>query len=189
MKKRHKLGVKDVKPRKRLTKSRSNFVQQVESLEKTFPNFTLDSHEHLTYLINRNFKHSNIHRIERDMLKKSLSNLSDISLFLTHADTSYRSQYYSSPEFLQHMNNILSFRPTKKQNDFDNAITIYSSFVNLGLAGLKRELPIQFDKVLDDMVTPIHNLLDAIRQFSIKYGDKKYQSLERFNSFGLPDTL
>jgi hypothetical protein len=33
LKKRTKSGVKDVKPRKRLTKSRRNFVQQKESLD------------------------------------------------------------------------------------------------------------------------------------------------------------
>ena len=189
MKKRTKSSTKETKPRKRLNKTKTDLVQHVELLEKTFPKFSLDTHEHLAYLMNRNYGYSNIHKIERTMLNKSLAHLQSMSTFLTYADTSYRSQYYSSPEFLSHINMILRFRPTKKQEDFENAITIYSSFVNLGIHGLKMNLPSEFDKVIDDMVTPIHNLLEAIRQFSVRYGDKKYQKLSMFNSFGIQESL
>ena len=183
MKKGIKIGTNNDKPRKRLNKTKANLVQHVEQLEKAFPNFTLDTHEHLAYLIN-NYGYSNIHKIERAMLAKSLAQLSSSTLFLTHADTTYRTQYYSSPEFLNHMNNISNFKPTKKQEDFDNAVMIYSSFVNIGLNGLKKNMPSEFDQVIDDMINPIQNLLEAIRKFSISHGDRKYQKLNMFDSFG-----
>ena len=189
VKKRTKTSVKGDKSRKRLNKTKANLVQHIEQLEKQFPNFSLDSHEHLAYLINRNYGYSNIHKIERAMLTKSLDQLSSSTIFLSHADTTYRSQYYSSPEFLNHMNNISNFKPTKKQEDFDNAVMIYSSFVNIGLNGLKKNLPGEFDKVIDDMITPVQNLLEAIRKFSISYGDKKYQKLNMYDSLGIQSSL
>ena len=184
MKKRTKSSTKETKPRKRLNKTKTDLVQHKENLEKTHSKFTLGTHEHLAHLINRNYGYSNIHKIERTMLNKSLAQLSSITTFLTHADTSYRSQYYSSPEFLSHLSMILNFRPTKKQEDFENSITVYSSFVNLGINGLKKSLPSEFHKVIDDMIIPMQNLLEGIRQFSIRLGDKKYQKLTMFNSFG-----
>jgi hypothetical protein len=66
---------------------------------------------------------------------------------------------------------------------------IYSSFVNIGLNGLKKNLPSEFDKVIDDMITPVQNLLEAIRKFSISYGDKKYQKLKMYDSLGIQDSL
>ena len=190
MKNRTKSGTKENKPRKRLNKTKGNLVNHVQDLEKTFPNFTLSSHEHLAYLIDtKHHGYSNIHKIEHDMLNKSLANLSSITTFLTYVDISYRSQYYSSPEFRSHINMILGFKPTKKQEDFENAITIYSSFVNLGINGLKRNLPSEFDKVIDGMITPIQNLLEGISQFSVRYGDKKYRRLAMFNSFGIQVSL
>ena len=185
MKKRTKSSTKEKKPRKRLNKTKTDLVQHVELLEKTFPKFSLDTHEHLAYLINRNYGYSNIHKIERTMLSKSLAHLQSMSTFLTYADTSYRSQYYSSPEFLSHLNMILNFSPTKKQEDFENSITIYSSFVKLGLNGLKKNMPSEFSTVLDNMVNPLMDLLESIKEFSIRYGDKKYQKLAMYNEFGI----
>ena len=36
------------------------------------------------------------------------------------------------------------------QEEFDNAVMIYSSFVNIGLNGLKKNMPSEFDQVIDD---------------------------------------
>ena len=69
--------------------------------------------------------------------------------------------------------------PNDEGKDMDSILAMWSTFVKVGLAGLRKNLPSEFTNVLDNMMNPVSDLLDGITQYSTKLGSEKFKNLEK----------
>ncbi len=180
MKKRTKSSVKEDKSRKRLNKTSSKFVKTMESIEKDYPGFDILSKDHLAYLMNRDLGHSNMHKVQREATTQVLKYFFEANLVMMNLDSKYKSRIVHNDYFYNYMRMITDMEaPNDEGKDNDEILAMWSTFVRVGLAGLRKNLPSEFTNVLDNMMNPVSDMLDGIIHYSTKLGSEKYKNLEK----------
>jgi len=167
----------------------------IEDLKKTFSTYTLTSYPNLARLRHsKEFPYGNKARLFNDVSKDIQQLFRDVSAIFHYLPLSYRTKIIASSAFYRLFTDQIfpslqeKERKTKKLTDTAEkyeSFIMYQSLFTLGIEGLIRAMPTEFQNYLITEIKPIMKLMESITSFYRKSTGKK----DIPYPYVMPDTL
>jgi len=153
---------------------------RIEKIKQTYPNLKLIDHNEFANLWHsKEFEISNPNRFYRNIQYKIEQSLIDFHYAFYNLPDSYKVKILSGRNFQDFMGTIKQSTDItdKKQKDDDPnellSFMMYYNFFNIGMKGLIKAMPEDFQTLLNEQMRPVLSLMQSIARFSNKKNSKK----------------
>lgn len=152
----------------------------LDEIKKTRSHLKLIDHNEFAYLWNpEEFKITNPPRFHRGIQSKIEQSLNEFHYAFSPLPDSYKVKILSGRPFQDFMNTIKQYTyiTDKKQKHLDSeklfSFNMYYDFFNIGMEGLIKTMPTDFQQYIDEQMRPILLLMQSISRFSNQKNSKK----------------
>lgn len=169
-------------------------IKIINQLEKTFPTYTLTTYPNLARLRHsKEFPYGNKARLFNDVSNDIEQLFRDVSAVYHYMPLSYRTRIIASSAFYRLFTDQIfpslkekerKKKPTEKAEMYESFI-MYQNFFTIGIEGLIRTMPTEFQNYLTKEIKPIMQLMESITSFYRKATGKK----DIPYPYVIPDTL
>lgn len=156
----------------------------LEQLEKTYPTYKLCSYENLGRITNE-FKITNKPRFWNERCEEVLSVIHDIDVTFHRYPEKYQMKMIVSPQFESLFSSqIFPFLEKKIQYGKTNPeyiaimIKMCEIYLRLGLDGMKKTMPSEFQHILQAKFDDIMLLMDSINQYTKRLAPKESNAID-----------
>jgi len=156
----------------------------LDQLEKTYPTHTLCSYENLGRITGE-FKITNKPRFWNERCEEVLSAIHDLNVTFHRYPKNYQMKMIISPEFESLFSSqIFPFLENKIQYGKTNPeytaimIKMCSMYLRLGLDGMKKTMPSEFQQILQTKFDDIMLLMNSINQYTKRLAPKESNATE-----------
>ena len=165
-----------------IVKNRQTAKQEgiINQLKNTYPHLTLIDHNEFANLwYPEDFGISNPNRFYRNIQSKVEQSLTDFHYAFAKLPDSYKVKILSGRNFADFMGTIKVYADiTDKKQKHDDpekllSFKMYYDFFNIGIDGLIKTMPSDFQHYIDEQMKPILLLMQSIAKFSNQSNPKQ----------------
>ena len=149
---------------------------KLEEIKKTYPNLRIiDHNEFARFHHPEIFPITNESRFYKEVSNKILQFFSDYHYAFLKLPSSYKIKILISSEFSRFIQTISSqdyLLEKSQENEKNFDFILYQNFFSIGINGLIKTMPHEFQAFLHDQMKPILSLMQSIAVYSLKINPK-----------------